>query len=86
MSHTDPNFYLVRVYFLVQHKDEKDRKVHLLYFDVSAQDIDIESEKKINLYVCTSAIFLKDINGTDNTNTKKVCLIMPKVMSGEYSF
>ena len=41
VSHTDPNFYLVRVYFLVQHKDEKDRKVHLLYFDVSAQDIDI---------------------------------------------
>lgn len=60
--------------------------MHLVYFDVSAQEINDndKNEKKINLNVCTSGISLKFLSHF--TNTKKVCLIMPKVMSGEFTF
>ncbi len=41
ISHTDPNDYKVRVYFLANHKDAKDNLVELVYFEVSALKINL---------------------------------------------
>ena len=59
ISHTDPNDNKVRVYFLANHKDAKDNLVELVYFEVSALEINLWESNKVQFFTCNSKINLR---------------------------